>query len=261
MRSNVVWSCVLVLALAAQAAAQAKFHHVHLNASDTQAASKWYADHLGGEAKRSGLFQTTSFGKMTIIFFLSKPGFPGSVGSVVDHIGFSFKDLAAKLDELKKAGVEIVSGIEQEGPIRYAFIKDPYSTLIELVEDPEIEGFHHVHLASTDPQATLAWYQSAFGGDVSKFAGLIPGIRYGDVWLLVKQVKEPAAATKGRSIDHISWSFPDLDAAAVELKAKNVPFQTNPVNFGASKIAFVTDPSGVLIELVGPGKQAEAKGK
>lgn len=238
----------------AMAADAAKFHHVHLTASDTKQASHWYADHFGGEAK-PGFFNTTVFDKVTFIYFLSKPGFPGSAGSVVDHIGFSVKDVAAKLKQLEAAGVKVVSGVEQEGSIKFAMVEDPWGTRIELLEDPQIEGFHHVHLATVDPEKSLAWYTKAFGGEITRFAGVTPGIRYGDVWLLAKKVEQAPAATKGRSIDHISWGFPDLDAAAVELKAKDVPFKTNPTQFGTSKIAFVEDPTGVLIELVGPGKK------
>jgi catechol 2,3-dioxygenase-like lactoylglutathione lyase family enzyme len=246
--------CVAALAPRALALS-ANFHHVHLNATEPAKAARWYAKHLGGEATKVGFFNAVRFGKTIIIFFQAKPGFAGSVGSSVDHIGFSYKDIAARMKQLADGGVEIVSGIEQEGPIKYAFVKDPYGTLIEVVEDPEIEGFHHVHLAVPDPQAALDWYAKAFGGEPARFAGLIPGIRYGDVWLLVKKVKEPQAATKGRSIDHISWAFDDLDAAAPELKAQGVNFESEPFAFGTSKIAFVVDPLGVRIELVGPAKK------
>lgn len=248
-----VWTIGLaLLATSSAVALEAKYHHVHLNVTDAAAGSKWYADMLGGQAKKVGFFSATGFGKTTLIFFQAKPGFEGSRGSVVDHIGFSYPDLAAKLKQLADAKVEIVSPIEQEGPIKYAFIKDPWGTLIELVEDPEIEGFHHVHLAVTDPQAALAWYQQAFGGESARFAGLIPGIRNGDMWLLVKKVDQPLAATKGRSIDHLSWAYADLDDAAKQLKDYGVKFESEPFAFGSGKIAFVVDPNGVRIELVGP---------
>jgi catechol 2,3-dioxygenase-like lactoylglutathione lyase family enzyme len=232
----------------------ADFHHVHLNATNPAEAAKWYAENLGGVPRKIGFFSAVGFGKTVIIFFQAKPGFAESKGSSVDHIGFSYKDIDAKMKELAEKKVEIVSGVEQEGPIKYAFVKDPWGTLVEIVEDPQIQGFHHVHLAVTDPEAALAWYTSAFGGEAGKFAGLIPGIRYGDMWVLAKKVREPAAPTKGRAIDHISWSFANLDEAAVELKAKKVHFESEPFTFGTSRIAFVVDPVGVRIELVGPAK-------
>ena len=243
-----------MFASAAALAVESRFHHVHLNATDPVAAAKWYADHWGGQAKKSGLFQTTDFGDVVFIYFKAKPGFEGSQGSVVDHIGFSVKDLDAKLQELKQAGIEATSDIETEDSISYAYVKDPWGTLIEVLEDPATEGFHHVHLASVDPDKTLAWYTAAFGGDVSRF-GQTPGIRYGNVWLLVKQVEETPAATKGRSIDHLSWGFKDLEAEAARLESQDVKFTMQPTNFGSGMIAFVLDPSGVLIELVGPGKK------
>ena len=58
-----------------------------------------------------------------------------SVGSAVDHLGFSYKDIDAKLKELAEKKVDIVSGVEQEGPIKFAFIRDPWGTLIEVVQD------------------------------------------------------------------------------------------------------------------------------
>ena len=260
VRTRLASTLVVIAALAgvwaavrSAVAASANYHHVHLTASDPAAAVAWYIKHLGGEPRTLGIFKAAGFGKTSILFFQLKPGFPGSVGSSVDHIGFSYKDIDAKLRELADAKVEIVSGVQQEGPIRFAFVKDPWGTLIEIVQDPEIEGFHHVHLASTDPRTTLDWYTRAFGGQNAKFAGIIPGIRYGDVWLLVKKVEQEPAPTKGRSIDHLGWSFDDLDKASEDLKARGVKFESGPYTFGNGKIAFIQAPGGVRIELVGPG--------
>ncbi len=236
-------------------AATATFHHVHLTASDPKAAVEWYVEHMGGERSNIGIFVAAAYGRTRLLFFQAKTGFPGSVGSSVDHIGFSYTDIEAKMKELKESGVEIVSDVQQEGPIKYAFVKDPWGTLIEVVQDPEIQGFHHVHLATPDVRGTLDWYTKAFGGQVTRFAGLIPGIRYGDVWVLAKKVDSDRAPTKGRSIDHLGWAFEDLDAAAEELMAGGVKFTAKPYAFGGGKIAFIEAPGGVRIELVGPGKK------
>jgi catechol 2,3-dioxygenase-like lactoylglutathione lyase family enzyme len=241
-----------VMAATSVAAPLARYHHVHLSAPDANAAVDWYVKHLGGEKSKAGIFVTAAYGRTSLLFFQVKAGFPGSVGSSVDHIGFSYPDIHAKMRELKNSDVEIVADVEQEGPIKYAFVKDPWGTLIEVVEDANVSGFHHVHLATTDPQTTLRWYTEAFGGEVARYAGLIPGIRYGDMWVLAKKVKQEPAGTKGRSIDHLGWAFDDLDAAAVELKAKGVKFQSEPFAFGNGKVAFIEAPGGVRIELVGP---------
>ena len=239
-------------AVATPAIAQhATFHHVHLTATDPGAAIEWYLKHMGGEPTKVGPFNAVAYGDVSFLFFKRKEGFDGSAGSVVDHVGFSFKDLAAKLKELEAGGVEIVSGIEQAGPIKYAFVKDAWGTLVEVLEDPDLLGFHHVHLATTDPQEALSWYAKTFGGEITRFIGLIPAIRYGDVWLLARKVKDQPAPTIGRAIDHISWAFEDFDAAAEKLKADGVKFDFGPIPFGGGKIGFIQSPEGVRIELVG----------
>jgi hypothetical protein len=82
------------------------------------------------------------------------------------------------------------------------------------------------------------------------------GLRYGSVWLLIDKVNEGStlAATQGRSIDHLGFAFPDLDAAR-EMKKKGVAFQTEPRPFTNAagqnmKISFVVGPDDVRIEVV-----------
>ncbi len=64
------------------------------------------------------------FGKTTLEFHPTetKAPVPGSVGSGIDHLGFGYADLDREMRRFATTGVEIVSGVEQEGPIRYAFI-------------------------------------------------------------------------------------------------------------------------------------------
>jgi catechol 2,3-dioxygenase-like lactoylglutathione lyase family enzyme len=224
---------------------------VQVNVADPPAAAQWYAKNLGGRATTVGPAPAVAFGETTILFSKAEGTIAGSVGSGVDHLGFSYDDLDAAMKRFSAAGVKIVSGIEKDGPIRYAFIKDPWSTLIEVVEDPDLHGFHHIHLATTDPRATLKWYTDVFGGKVTRFAGLIAGIHYANGWVLVKTVNRPRAPTKGRAIDHVRWRVTDLDATTRKLRAKGVRFEPGPVDAAADRPIFVVGPDGVRIELVG----------
>ena len=150
------------------------------------------------------------------------------------------------------AGVEIVAKVERgEGPIKYAFVEDSWGTLIEIVEEPQIVGFHHVHLATTEPKATLAWYADAFGGQPGRFAGLIGGVRFGDMWVLVKGVDEPRSPTKGRATRSPGLVAGRFRRRCRTARAKGVKFVSGPTVYGKSKIAFIESPDGVLIELVG----------
>lgn len=235
-------------------AADAPYHHLHLTATDAAEAAAWYAEHMGGELAASG--QVVDYDGVLVVFFV-KEEFPGSDGSSVDHIGFSFPDLAAKMSSFEAAGIKILSEVRDvQGKFKFAFVEDPWGTKIEVMEDPNQVGFHHIHLKSADPDATFDWYEAAFGGARERFAGMLPALRYGSVWLLVQNSRgAEVAATTGRAIDHLGWSFPDLAAAAVELKARGVKFTMEPRPFRDLQIAFIEGPDGVSIELVQPADE------
>ena len=239
----------------------ADYHHMHLTAPDAKAAAAWYIEHMDCEDfGREGACQV---GTTQFIWFERDPQ-GSSVGSGVNHIGFSFRDLAAKMAGWKAAGLDIENPDE---PIRdipdlfkLAFLTDPWGTRIEVVQDTEYLGFHHIHLSSPDPDGTLAWYQNIFGGESDQLKGRLNGLRYGTTWLLVSQLREGTlAATQRRAIDHLGWSFPDLDAAAAEIKSKGVEFQLEPRDYTNPlgqdmKISFVNGPDDVRIEIVQPGR-------
>ena len=122
-------------------------------------------------------------------------------------------------------------------------------------------GFHHVHLMSPDPNKTLSWYQNTFGGVRRKVKETytLEGVLYDKVWIYALATKDPIAPTEGRVVDHIGFSYADLDAGAAELKKKDVSFKQDvmpvPNNILFVKFAFVNGPDGVKIELTeGPKK-------
>jgi len=256
-------TCVLVLGLVGAApravsAADALYHHMHLTAPKAEEGAEWYIKHMECQAV-PGRPERAKCGTTWFLFAAGTPS-GSSVGSGVNHIGFSFRNLEAKMKELEAAG------IKAEGPIRdvpnlfkLAFVQDPWGTRIELVEDPEYLGFHHLHLASVDPAKTLAWYNSTFGGKVTKLKNRFDAVLYGTVFLMAVQSKEPLAATQKRAIDHIGFSFPDLEAAATEMKGKGITFDTEPRPLtppspSSVKISFITGPDAVRIEVVEPPK-------
>lgn len=253
---------VAIIGAAPRVALAADYHHVHLAAPNAEEAAQWYIKHMGCQA--SSLGKTSAQCGPVILLFAARPPKGGSEGSGVDHIGFSFRDLAAKMKDYEAAGIKITSPVRDvAGLFKLAFVEDPWGTRIEVVEDLEYLGFHHIHLRSTDPAAALKWYQNAFGGQASKLKGRLEGILYGTVWLLAARATEQQgkpAPTEGRSLDHLGWSFPNLDAATAELKGKGVTFQQEPREIKAavaSKIAFVMGPDDVRIEIVQPPSRSQ----
>jgi catechol 2,3-dioxygenase-like lactoylglutathione lyase family enzyme len=193
-----------------------------------------------------------TFGKTRFIFLKAEAAKP-SAGTAIDHIGFSFADLDAKMKELEAAGVKVVAPVRSApGLVKVGFIEDPWGVKIEVMQDPELVGFHHVHLRAPDPEAALAWYKERFGGEPAKLKGLVDGLKYGDVWVLV--AKGDATPSVGHAIDHVGWRVPDLDKTLAALKAKNIKVLQGPTALtlatGVVHFSFVEDPTGTKIEIV-----------
>src|SRR5713226_2888332 len=251
-----VIASAIVICVAAQAAAQTPIlpivDHIHLNVPDQAKAVEWYQKNVGG-APMTEAPDRLMFGDTRLIFLKNDRGQPSS-GSAIDHIGFSFADLDAKMKELEAAGVKIVNPLrDAPGLFKLAFIEDPWGTRIEVVQDPEKLGLHHMHLRAPDPTATLAWYKEKLGGESAKLKDRIDGLKYSGVWILV--ARGDATPSEGHAIDHIGWQTPNLAAKTTELKAQGVKFTTEPrplklasgtmVNF-----AYLEGPAGAKIELV-----------
>jgi len=99
-----------------------------------------------------------------------------------------------------------------------------------LVEDPDAPGIHHVELRVPDPDAALRWYVRAFGGDRTKYKGVLDAIRYRDlgVFYVFATKDDRAAASPGHAIDHIGFGPYDLDKVVTALTADGVTFTSNP---------------------------------
>ena len=235
--------------------AEAIYHHVHLAAPNPEEAAQWYIKHMGCEVMRDRQ-DRCQFGTMYLAF---RPGSPkgGSDGSAVHHIGFSFTDLAARMKELEAAGVKIVTPIrDAPGLFKLAFVEDPWGTRIEVVEDPDSLGFHHIHLRSANPEAALEWYHTVLGGQPAMLKGRLDGLLYGDAWLLAaRQTEGQVAPSEGRAIDHLAFAVPDLERAAAEIREKGVQFSRKPwvlENGPFAKASTIMSPDGVRVEIVEP---------
>ncbi|HEV3140699.1 MAG TPA: VOC family protein, partial [Vicinamibacterales bacterium] len=162
--------------------------------------------------------------------------------------------VADKMKDLEAAGVKVVAPIRDvQGLFKFAMVEDPWGTRIEVIQDPDKLGLHHVHLRAPDPAAALAWYKEQFGGESAKFKGLIDGLRYGGVWILAQ--RGDAAPSEGHAVDHFGFRTPNLDATTKEFKARNVKFTTEPrplrLASGATvNFAYIEGPAGAKIELV-----------
>lgn len=253
-------SAALVLGAAAPpAGAQAPtlpYDHVHLRVPDPAAAADWYIENFGAvqmtEAPNRILFGSTR------MMFLSGEREP-SAGSSIDHIGFSVVDLEAKLEELDANGVEITTPRRDiPGLFELSFVEDPWGTRIEVVEDHELLGLHHVHLRSPDPEAMKSWLTDHFGGERRSMKGRIDGVFYrargfSDMWILVSEGE--ATPSTEHVIDHIGWRVTDMDAKVAALEEMGVTVSVGPreltlPNNSTLYYAYIDGPEGARFELV-----------
>ena len=262
-------SLTAVTLIVAPALAQAAdYHHVHITTSSPAKGVEWYSEYMECEPLADRDDAANCDGVEVV--FVPQATTGGSQGTGINHIGFSFPDLTAKMAALEAVGVR-GSGVRLQrnpdgstirdipGLFKIAFIFDPWGTRIELVEDDEYLGFHHIHLSATNPQETLAWYRDVMGGEPASMRGMLDGLLFDDVWLLVAQHPEGSApaTTQGRAIDHIGFMVDDLDAASGDLRQRNIHFYQEPVvpenGRTSAKQAYLAGPDNVRVEVVEAG--------
>jgi predicted enzyme related to lactoylglutathione lyase len=256
---SAAFSCYALGAFAGAAAAQTfPYDHIHLNMPDPAAAANWYEKNFGGrritEAPDRLMFGSTR------VMFLKKADAKPSAGSAIDHIGFSFTDLDAKMKEFQAAGIKITTPTrEVPGLFKIAFVEDPWGTRIEVVQDPDLLGLHHIHMRGPDPDVVFTWLLAKFGGERTKLKGRADAIKYSasgfsDMWILVQ--KGDAEPSEGHAIDHIGWRSRGALAKTIDdLRGKGVTILTEPrplslPNGPAINFSYVAGPAGAKIELV-----------
>jgi len=249
-------SCVAVTTAHAQLSAPnatgIAMGHLHYVVRDV-AANKAFWVALGG---RSVLFNGTTEG---IVFpdvvVLLRQGEPsgGTQGSVVNHVAFRVKSVAA----LERAGSEgeRIELFDDELATNLGFTIDGGGSDAAAarhnrkIDVPIIA--HHVHLNVPNGEIAAAkeWYATHFGGVRGvrwRYEAVdLPGIN-----INISGVDTAQAATRGRMLDHIGFEVTNLEAFCKELEAAGIkfdrPYGTLPSGFG---LAFLTDPWGTYIEL------------
>jgi catechol 2,3-dioxygenase-like lactoylglutathione lyase family enzyme len=232
--------------------------HWHLNTRDVEANKKIFVA-MGGTAIRAGNFDVVRFPGVAVYLHLNPGAAPsagGTVGSVVNHVGFIVQNIQESTARWKAAGVPVLPG--NNGRTDQAFVVIPDELRIEILEDKN-QSFpiqhHHIHFfvpESAVPEIQ-AWYARIFGatpGTRAQFqTGDIPGAN-----LSYSATNMPAVTTKGRVLDHIGFDVKNLEAFCKNLEATGIkldrPYTKNQQTGAA--LAFLYDPWGTYIELNEP---------
>lgn len=227
--------------------------HVHLNVRDVEVHKKLWVEHFGAiPLQREGLTGVKLPG-MLILFRQQEPT-GGSEGTVLDHFGFKVPNLADTLAGWRAAGYQVQREFKGTEGFPNAYVVGPDEIKIELQEDtalPVKAVSYHLHYILGDHLKLRDWYAETFSL-VSRKRGQhdtadVPGMN-----LTFQTAKvPPTLGTKGRAVDHIGFEVKNLEAFCKKLESHgvklDVPYRTIPKRGLA--LAFLTDPSGVYIEL------------
>lgn len=259
MRSLFALFALVLVAMPAQAQLAAfndaglTYGHVHVNVPDVAAQIELLTEHFGGEVAAPGPLQTIKYPGMLIVFNEREPT-EGSQATVMDHFGFKVRDIDSILEGWRAAGLEVQSEFTGAEGFPNAYLVTPDGIRIELQEDPEQEEdvvAYHIHFLTPDYEELMAWYVDIFGVEPFQRGSIATTANAPGMNLSFGNSDTPRNATQGAAIDHIGFEVEDLDAFAEGLRAKGIEFDLEPREIGSIflKIAYLTDPSGVRIEL------------
>jgi catechol 2,3-dioxygenase-like lactoylglutathione lyase family enzyme len=193
----------------------------------------------------------------------------GSIGTTVNHIGFSVPDLRPLVAKIKAKGfkmitadsvaanVKVTDDIAAASPTtNLAFALGPEDVKVEFVEVKSQKvpiQLHHIHFFGQMNTEMQAWYAKTFGAAMlpanpgSAFVqDQLPG-----VVLNFSPSPTPTVGTTGRSIDHIGFEIKNLEAFTKKLEAQGIKLDrpyTKVPQLGIA-IAFIKDPWGTNIEM------------
>ena len=254
---------VIVLgALAAPASAQLAvpndngitYGHVHLNVSDVEVHKKLWVDYFGGVVVEKGPLTVIRLPNFLIALTEQEPTGPMQ-GSVLDHFGFKVRDTAAFVARWREAGMEVGPEFIGAEGMPNAYVMAPDGVWVELQEDPSLHvpvAGYHIHFFTQGYEELLEWYTRVFSLKVRPRGRIqsttdVPGMNmsFGE-----GRVDNPAP-TRGRALDRIGFEVDDLEAFCEKLTAMGIEFDLKhrEEESFALKSAFLTDPSGVYIEL------------
>jgi len=240
--------------LAPPNAAGVTYGHVHLNVKDIELQKKLWVEHFGAVVVQKGPLTAVKLPNMLIAFRQADATGP-SEGTVMDHFGFKVRDIAAILKKWRAAGYEVTREFTGAEGFPNAYLIGPEHIKIEVQEDKTlpvpVSGYHIHFILDGDLAKLRDWYVDTFSL-VARQRGTIPitadapGMN-----LSFQKATAPTVGTKGRTIDHIGFEITNLEAFCRKLEARGVkfdiPFREVPAI--GLKIAYITDPSGVYIEL------------
>jgi catechol 2,3-dioxygenase-like lactoylglutathione lyase family enzyme len=227
--------------------------HWHLISKDVEANKKLFLA-MGAKMYMPGGAPLMSFPGVYINLVLGmEKGDGGTVGSVVNHVGFIVDDVQKRTAEWKAKGVAVLPG--GNGRLDQAFVVTPDGVRIEILEDKTqtvpIRNEHvHLSLTAAEVPKAQAWYAKTFGGKAGTRNNQ-PIVDLPGVQMRFATADSKQAVTRGRVLDHIGFDVRDHAAFVKKLEAEGVKLDEPPrTGGGGNTITYITDPWGTRIEII-----------
>jgi catechol 2,3-dioxygenase-like lactoylglutathione lyase family enzyme len=233
--------------------------HWHLATKDVEAEKKLFLA-MGGKLYNPGGQPLIGFPGLYISLILgNEKGEGGTVGSVVNHVGFVVDNVQMRVAQWKAAGVTVLPGgaLPNGGGTRLdqAYVETPDGVRMEILEDKTqtvpIKNEHiHFALPAAEIPKAVAWYAKVFGGQPAT-RNNAPVVNLPGVQLRFNMADTKQAPTRGRVFDHFGFDVGDHAAFVKRLEAQGIKLD-QPVGKGATgnTITYITDPWGTRIEIV-----------
>jgi catechol 2,3-dioxygenase-like lactoylglutathione lyase family enzyme len=245
---------------------QGRFHHVHLNVSDIERTAQFYERTFGVVPVRYGDRAPALMAERAFIF-LNQVASPikSQLETGVIHIGWGGVDGPSEFADLQGRGIEFYAPLTRFLSGHYMYLFGPDREVVEIWTVEKHHRLNHIHMLSPDPRATAEWFARATNAANGAAAGEgLPNywkVDFGDVALDIlpdipafkpKERTSEIKPTDGAGIDHIAFSFANLDAALARVRAAGTPIE-RPVTIDptyGTRSFFLRSPEGVLVEFV-----------
>lgn len=222
--------------------------HLHLNVTDIPAAKHFWVDVLGAAPRKLGDIEGVEVPGVIVLFKKAPPTGP-TIGSAVNHLGFSIQTLAPYAERLQAAGIPFDANKNGQ----QLMVAGPEGLRIELSADPHLQvpiAHHHVHFFTADVPAMQAWYAKTYGA-IPGMRGLFVAADIPGANLSFTHADTTPAPTKGHALDHVGFEVKNLEAFCKTLAQSGVTFDVpyRKISALGISVAFFTDPWGVYTEL------------
>src|SRR5215475_12591403 len=225
--------------------------HWHFISRDVAANKKIFVG-MGGQPVAGA--ETVVFPGLRINLNLgTETGSGGTVGSVVNHVGFIVNNVQEQVAKWKANGVAVLPG--GNGRLDQAYVETPDGVRIEILEDKTQSmpiRHEHVHLFLPEGEIAKAqaWYAKTWGGKAGTRNNAavvdVPGAQ-----IRFAKADKAQTATRHRVLDHIGFDVKDHAAFVKKIESEGIkldePVRKSPTR---STITYITDPWGTRIEII-----------